>query len=344
MATVKLSEEEGLERNLAKLGIHAKFINCVCTPQEWRFNFSGGLFTDAQLKRAVQILNNYFGGYQLEKNPSGGFTITRPCEERQFIGVGNAVEPLVKMGVKGNAELEQKGYLSFGLGADGYVVRNMDEVAHILIAGTTGSGKSVLMNSLIMELLTYSTAQLLLIDPKNGAEFGIYEQDVHHRIDHIAKDTPDALRWLKIAVDTMEQRYSDMGRRGLKKYDGNKFIIVIDELADLMMTSGKEVEEHIIRIAQKGRAAGVHLIVATQDPRAQVITGLIKYNMPTKLCLATANARHSMNMIDCGKAAQLLGKGDAYIKLPDSVQLQRIQCPNISDKEIINCITHRKSN
>ncbi|MDE5562920.1 MAG: DUF87 domain-containing protein [Clostridiales bacterium] len=330
-------EGKGLEKNLHICGISAHYIDGVKTPQEFRFNFSGGNYTDSMLKLAMERIHNAFG-HNYELNPNGGFTVTRTRKERQFIGLGNACKPLDDMHIKGNQELLQKCYLSFGLGADGYIVRNMDEIVHMLIAGTTGSGKSVLLNCLIMELLCYSNAQLLLIDPKNGAEFGIYENDRHNRIEHIAKDTPDALKWLQIAVDTMERRYRDMGQSGIKKYDGKKFIIVIDELADLMMTSKTKAEDLLVRLAQKGRAAGVHLIVATQDPRAKVVTGLIKYNLPTKICLTTANVQHSINVLDSGIAAQLLGKGDAYIKLPDSVQLYRIQCPNVSDKEIIRII------
>lgn len=331
-------EGKDLERVLGQLGVGTTYINGVEAPQEFRFNFSGGWYTKTAVKQAMDILNSRYG-YNYEINTNGGFTVTRQKQNRQFITCGNTADS-IKEAVANTENGKQKCFLCFGKGADGYILTNFEECAHILIAGTTGSGKSCLLNSLIMQSLCFSNAQLILIDPKSGAEFGLYEQDVHERIEHVAKTTQDAVQWLKRAVDIMEQRYSEMSRKGLKKYDGNRIIVVIDELADLMMTSKKEVEEHIIRIAQKGRAAGVNLIIATQDPRVKVVTGLIKYNLPTKVCLKTANVQHSMNVIDCGKGAELLDKGDGLVKLPSSPDLIRVQAPFITDDEIINCLTH----
>lgn len=339
METVVTAPDEATDllNYFAKMGIKTNYIDNCVTPQEHRYIFGGGFYTDSALKRAMQLLNNA-QGYYYEKNAGGGFTVIRQRDKRQFITNGNANYELHKIVPDTTCAEYGKCYMAFGMGANGFVIRNLEQAAHVLIAGTTGSGKSCLLNSLIMQLLCFSTANLILLDPKHGAEFGLYERDIHNRICHIAKDTPDGFKWLRIAYNTMEKRYKQMD--GVTKhYDGKKLVIVIDELADLMMTD-KAIETTIIQIAQKGRAAGVHLIIATQDPRASIVTGLIKYNMPTKICLATANARHSMNMLDCGKAAQLLGKGDAYIKLPGSVELHRIQCPSISDDEIINCLTH----
>lgn len=339
MATVTLEMEgKDLERVLGQLGVGATYIDGVEAPQEFRFNFSGGWYTKTAVKQAMDILNSRYG-YNYEINTSGGFTVTRQKKNRQFVSCGDTVNS-IKEAVANDPNGKQKCYLCFGKGADGYITTNFDEAVHILIAGTTGSGKSSLLNSFIMQILCFSTANVILIDPKNGAEFGLYEQDIHDRVEHVAKDTQDAVKWLKVAVNIMEQRYSEMSRKGLKKYDGKSIIVVIDELADLMMTSKKEVEEHIIRIAQKGRAAGIHLIVATQDPRAKVVTGLIKYNLPTKVCLKTANAQHSMNIIDVGRGAELLDKGDGLVKLPSSPDLIRAQTPFITDEEIINCLTH----
>lgn len=339
MATVTMeSIGKQLESALAELGIEAPFIDAKETPQEFIFNFGGGCYTDWQLRRAMQIINNMYG-YKYDKKPAGGFIISHTKTHRQFVTCGDTVDS-IKQAIAADPNGNQKCYICFGKGSDGFIVQNMENLAHILIAGTTGSGKSCLLNSLIIQIIGFSNAHLILIDPKNGAEFGIYEQDTSNAVAHVAKDTYDAVKWLKNAVNIMEQRYTEMSGKGLKKHDGSRLIVVIDELADLMMTSKAEVEEYIIRIAQKGRAAGVHLIVATQDPRASVVTGLIKYNLPTKVCLATANARHSMNVIDNGQAAHLLGKGDALVKLPSSVELIRTQCASITDAEIISCITH----
>lgn len=340
MATVTLYDEgKGMAHALEQLGVKTELINAVETPQEYRFIFAGGWYTKTAVKRAMDYLYCRYG-YKYEINATGGFTVSRVKESREFIGCGNCADS-IKEAIAADTNGVQKCYICFGKGMNGYITTNFDEAVHILIAGSAGSGKSCLLNSLIMQTLVYSNANLILIDPKNGAEFGIYEKDVHNRIEHVAKDTQEAVKWLKTAVNIMESRYSEMSLKGLKKYDGNRIIVVIDELADLMMTSKAEVEEYIIRIAQKGRAAGVHLIVATQDPRASVVTGLIKYNLPTKVCLRTANARHSMNVIDCGKGAELLDKGDGYVLIPSSPYLQRVQCPYITDENIIRLITKR---
>lgn len=330
-------EGKDIERVLGQLGVGTTYIDGAEAPQEYRFNFSGGWYTKTAVKRAMDLLNWRYG-YTYERNTNGGFTVIRQKLNRQFISCVDT-QDTIKEAVSNTENGLQKCFLCFGKGADGFITTNFDEAVHILIAGSAGSGKSCLLNSLIMQSLCFSNAQLILIDPKNGAEFGLYEQDIHNRIAHVAKTAQDAVIWLKIAVDVMEKRYTEMSRKGLKKYDGNRLIIVIDELADLMMMSKAEVEEYIIRIAQKGRAAGVHLIVATQDPRASVVTGLIKYNLPTKVCLKTANSRHSMNVIDCGKGAELLDKGDGLVKLPSSPDLMRCQCPYITDNEIIRCLT-----
>ncbi len=342
MATVTLQEvATTLEKHFAIANITAKCTRAYFTPQEEKYDFTVTKSPSlSALNRFIKELCFYTDFIYEKRNGAGAITLSRTRDTRQFVNINNTFAA-IKDKTETDENGKQKCYLCFGKGADGYITTNFEECAHILIAGTTGSGKSCLLNSLIMQALCFSNANLIMIDPKGGAEFGLYEQDVHNRIEHVAKDAQNAVKWLKIAVDIMESRYAEMSRKGLKKYDGNRIIVIIDELADLMMMSKSEVEEHIIRIAQKGRAAGVHLIVATQDPRASVVTGLIKYNLPAKVCLKTANARHSMNVIDCGKGAELLDKGDGYVKLPSSPNLQRLQAPYVSDNEILELITKR---
>ena len=194
---------------------------------------------------------------------------------------------------------------------------------------------------MLFRSLLYSNADLILIDPKDGAEFGIYENDVHNRIKQIAKNTPDAVKALKYAFDVMQKRYAEMGQGYQKKYGGNRLIVVIDELAELMEENREEVEQYVRRIAAKGCAAGVHLIVATQVFRKSVLTDEILYSLNTKICLKTANARHSMNVMDKGDGAKLLGRGDAYIKFEDNPEFIRAQTPYVSDNEIWELITKR---
>lgn len=330
-------EGKDLQNFFLQCGVKTEYLDGVQAAQQFRFNFSGGWFSDSQLKRAMQLLKNK-GGYGYELNRNGGFTVTRPRTNRQFIGCGDC-QPSIEKAISADIDGEQKAYICFGQGQQDFITTNFDEAVHILVAGSAGSGKSCLLNSLIMQILRFSSANLVLIDPKSGAEFGIYEQDVHHRIEKVCKDTSSALEWLNICVNEMERRYKEMERKGLKKYDGKKIIIVIDELADLMMTSKAQVEEYIVRIAQKGRASGIHLIVATQVPYISVVTGLIKYNLPTKVCLKTANQRHSMNIIDCGKGAELLDKGDAFISLPNSTELFRCQTAFITRENQLRILT-----
>ncbi len=326
-------------KDFALFGIKIEPIRQYYSPQEANYEFEIiSLPSVAAFNRAVETMK-LMCDLSCEMIGAGQFRLHCPCN-RQYIGVGNC-EKYLEEAVSADENGVQKGYICFGKGNFDYIVTSMEKAAHILVAGTTGSGKSCLLNSLIMELLCFSNAQLILIDPKQGVEFGIYEQDVHKRICSVAKNVSEAVEWLSVAINEMERRYAHMKEKGLKAYDGVRLVVVIDELADLMMTSKKTVEQSIVRIAQMGRAAGVHLIVATQDPRASVVTGLIKYNLPTKVCLKTANAQHSMNIIDVGKGAELLGKGDAYIQLSTSLDLLRCQCPKISDKEILDCITRK---
>lgn len=331
------AEGQDLEKFFLQCNIKTEYIDGVQTAQQFRFNFAGGWFTKAALKRAMDLLNMK-EGYLYELNKNGGFTVTRPRQNRQFIGCGDC-QPSIEKALSADIDGEQKAYICFGQGTQDFITTNFDECAHILIAGTTGSGKSVLLNSLIMQILCFSSANLVLIDPKSGAEFGIYEQDVHHRIEKVCKDTSSALEWLNICVNEMERRYKEMERKGLKKYDGKKIIIVIDELADLMYASKHEVEEYIARISAKGRACGIHLVVATQSPYVSIITGAIKNCLPTRVCLKCANKTQSMLIIDYGEGAQLLGKGDGYVRLATDSDLYRVQSPFITKENQLRILT-----
>lgn len=344
MATVKLSEEEGLERNLAICGVQATCVDFIEAPQMFRFNFIVKRpYTTAQIKRAVEKLHNCFKEYEYDDNKYGGFSIIRKFDNPTTVKCADCSDS-IKEAIAADSNGKQKSYISFGKSVyGGYVVSNMEECAHILVAGGTGGGKSCLMNSLIMQLLCYSNADVILLDPKGGAEFGLYEKDVHGRVMRVARTAQDSIAWIKTAIQIMEQRYAEMNRRGIKKYDDNRIVVVIDEINKLMLNCKSEFEPLVTEIAERGRAAGVHLIIATQNPCVQVITGNIKYNLLTKVCLKTDNARHSMNIIDNGRGANLNGKGDALVSIYGG-ELQRVQCPIVYDHEIERIITHRKSN
>ena len=220
---------------------------------------------------------------------------------------------------------------------------------HLIIAGATGSGKSVCTNSIIMSILFHATPEqvrLILIDPKI-VEFRVYE-DIPHLLIPVVTDPKKAAGALNWAVQEMEHRYqtfADNGVRDLADYnkkiqsqpDGQtlpQIVIAIDELADLMMTASKEVEDAICRLAQKARAAGMHLIIATQRPTTDIITGLIKANIPSRIALSVMSQVDSRTILDTGGAEKLLGHGD-MLYLPNGMPKPiRVQGCFVSTEEI----------
>lgn len=218
---------------------------------------------------------------------------------------------------------------------------DLSTAPHLLIAGTTGSGKSVLLNGILSSLLfNYSPndLQLLLIDPKQ-VEMVKY-RGIPHLVKDVITDIDEAEKVLSIACRVMDDRYKELSRQGLKSIVGTQYpriAIVIDELSDLMMKSGgegSELERSIIRIAQLGRAAGIHLIIATQRPTKQVLTGMIRANITCKIALQVSSIRESVVILDHKGAEALTGKGDALIKLPTQVEEVRFQSVYTSDNDI----------
>ena len=224
------------------------------------------------------------------------------------------------------------------------MVLSVADMPHILIAGATGSGKSVLLNSMIISMLyscTPTMMQFVMIDPKK-VELSKYE-GLPHLSCPIIKSHTDAVQALENVCAEMDSRYNRMAAQGYKKaieMGLPSLVVVIDELADLMLTSKYECEQSIIRIAQLGRAAGIHLIIATQRPTVNVITGLIKSNIPCKIALQTSSIRDSITILDHKGAECLTGKGDALLKLPDRVEEIRFQSAYISDTDIENVVNY----
>ena len=245
-----------------------------------------------------------------------------------------------------------KSRTSFAVGKDiggSCIVGNIAKMPHMLIAGTTGSGKSVCMNSIIISLLYKAgpeDVKLIMVDPKM-VELGIYN-GIPHLLIPVVTEPKKAAGSLQWAVTEMLRRYklmSDQGVRDLESYNsivmaeegGQKLpqvVIIIDELADLMLVAAKEVEDSICRIAQMGRAAGMHLIIATQRPSADVITGLMKANIPSRIAFSVASAMESRIILDTQGAEKLVGKGDMLFAPIGIGKPLRVQGCFVTDSEV----------
>lgn len=276
-----------------------------------------------------------------------GFEIANKC--RKDVSISNVI--------KSSSYVNFSGYLPLILGEDtigNKIVVDLVKMPHLLIAGSTGSGKSVALSTMIISLLCKRSPQelkLILIDPKR-LEFAPYA-DISHLLFPIVtvpKYSITVLRWL---VQEMENRYETMAQAGVKNiFEYNKYceknylsklpfiVIIIDELADLMMVAGKEVEDLITRISQMARASGIHMIIATQRPSVDVITGLIKVNFPSRISFKVTSKFDSRTILDCTGADKLLGKGDMLFLDSQTATLRRIHGAYVSDNDINKVVSH----
>lgn len=263
--------------------------------------------------------------------------------------------------VESNDFSDAKSKITFTVGKDlsgQIVLADIAKMPHLLIAGSTGSGKSVCINSIIMSILYKAhpdDVKLILIDPK-VVELSVYN-GIPHLLWKVVTDPKQASAALHWGVSEMEDRYkkfADAGVRDLKGYNEYvmshddlkkmpQIVIIVDELADLMMVAGKEVEESICRLAQLARAAGIHLIIATQRPSVDVITGLIKANMPSRIAFAVSSGVDSRTILDSNGAEKLLGKGDMLF-FPQGVNKpSRVQGCFVSDNEVHDVVDFIKN-
>ncbi len=280
--------------------------------------------------------------------------IEAPIPGKAAIGIEipnkNAATVLLREVIESKEFASERSPIAFALGKDiaGKIVcANLEKMPHLLIAGATGSGKSVCMNDIILSMVYKASPaelRLVLIDPK-VVEMRMYAPMPHLMLP-VVTDPKKAAGALKWAVMEMEQRYQKMAKlnaRDLARYNSlvegeseklPKLVIVIDELADLMMVAAKDVEDSICRIAQLGRAAGVHLLVATQRPSTDVITGLIKANIPSRIAFAVSSGVDSRVIMDESGAEKLLGKGDMLFHANGASKPIRAQAAFVSDEEV----------
>ena len=237
--------------------------------------------------------------------------------------------------------------IALGAGVSGTaVVADLAEMPHLLIAGATGAGKSVCLNSIITCLLmNYSPQQLrlVLVDPKR-VELSAFADIPHLAFSHIVVDMDKVVGTLQAVIHEMESRYRAFAKLGVRNIEGYNernesrhlpyWVVVIDELADLMLAAPYQVEHQLVRIAQLARATGIHLIVATQRPSVDVVTGLIKANFPTRIAFAVASHVDSRTVLDGGGAEKLLGRGDMLYQPKDQQKPTRLQGVFVSDDEI----------
>ena len=251
--------------------------------------------------------------------------------------------------------LHRKGGLTLGLGqgsGGNPIVADLRRLPHLLIAGATGSGKSVCMNTLILSLACKESPEkvrMLLIDPKR-VELTPYN-GLPHLMAPVVVDPEESVRALKGVIGEMNRRYRRMEELGVRNIEGYHnhpqalepmpyLVIAVDELADLMMTSSHEVEQTLTRLAQLGRATGIHLIVATQRPSVNVVTGLIKANIPSRISFAVVSQVDSRTILDAAGAEKLLGRGDMLFLSGDTPKPQRVQGAFVSDKETETFMEH----
>jgi S-DNA-T family DNA segregation ATPase FtsK/SpoIIIE len=301
---------------------------------------------------------------RIDRIPGKAFVgIEVPNHKRETIQIREVIES------KKFKESDSKLTFALGKTIDGLnYVSDLAKMPHLLIAGATGAGKSVGVNSLIVSILYKAKpdeVKFIMVDPKR-LELGLYA-DIPHLATPIITDPKRAAISLRWAVTEMERRYKDLAGYGVRNIDGYNLeakrrnsleqwddsgephkilpyiVIIIDELADLMMVSGKEVEEAITRLAQMARAVGIHLVLATQRPSVDVITGLIKANFPARISFRVSSKVDSRTIIDGNGAEGLLGKGDMLFLPPASSQVIRVHGAFVDEKEIGRIVDHIKS-
>ena len=314
---------------------------------------------------SVKKVPNHADDIAMRLESENGVRIEAPIPGKNLVGieVPNKVKTMV--GLRDILESEsfrknKSGALTFALGKNLVGEAYTDNLAkgpHYLVAGATGMGKSVCLNSMIISLIMkYSPEELrlILIDPKQ-VEFTIYNHLPHLMIDEIITNAQKAIATLQWAVDEMENRYSTFREnevRDIDEYNETiasetvakipKLVIIVDEVADLMQYNKRDLEAKIMSLSAKARAAGIHLVLATQRPSVDVITGVIKANLPSRIAFRVSNSMDSITILSEGGAEKLLGNGDMLYKNAQMPKCERIQGSFISMPEVKSVVTYIK--
>ena len=365
-----------LEVKLADFGITAEVASAQSGPVITRFELT--LLPGTKASRITSLEKDLARALSV---PSVRVVEIIPGKSTVGIEVPNEMrETVLLREILGSEAYEaEKSPLTLGLGKDiagGPVLANLERMPHLLVAGTTGSGKSVAVHAMLMSMLFKASPQavrLILIDPKM-LELNVYD-GISHLLAPVVTDMQHAAKALNWAVAEMERRYRLMSTLGVRNMGGYNrlvkqaeregttlsnpleeqetappletmpyIVIVIDEFADMMAITGKKVEELIARLAQKARAAGIHLLLATQRPSVDVITGSIKANIPARIAFQVSSKVDSRTILDQGGAEQLLGQGDMLYMAPGSSTAERIHGAFVSDGEVRKVTDFLKKN
>ncbi len=346
------ANQQRLQDALQSFGVSARIVNVIRGPAVTRY--------ELELDQGVKLnkITNLSGDIALALGASAVRVAPIP-DKISTVGIevpNRQVSPVCIRDVLGSRIFtDSPSKVSFAVGKDisgQPIVGNIARLPHMLIAGTTGSGKSVCTNSLIISLLYKATPEevrLIMVDPKM-VELSVYNGIPHLLIPVVTdpKKAAGALQWAVSEMMKRYQKFSEVGAKDLASYNNHaaqgedlepmpQIVVVIDELADLMLVAAKEVEESICRVAQMGRASGIHLVIATQSPRADVITGLMKANIPSRIAFAVASSLESRIILDTTGAEKLVGKGD-MLYAPLGQDKLRVQGCFITEEEVANVV------
>lgn len=346
-----------LEETLLSFGVDAKVINITHGPAITRYELT--LATGIKVSKILNLNNDI-----MLAMATTSVRIEAPIPGKSAIGIeipNSSISAVHLRSLLEASDFKNSSPLTVPLGRDipgKPIMCNLASMPHLLIAGSTGSGKSVCLNAILISLLCKCTPdmmRMILIDPK-VVELSVYN-GIPHLIMPVVTDAKKAAGTLRWAVDEMNRRYKLFAESGVRdisgyneylKFNGEQtiplIVIVIDELSDLMIVAAKEVEDHISRLAAMARAAGLHLIVATQRPSTDVITGVIKANIPSRIAFAVSSGIDSRIILDGNGAEDLLGKGDMLYSPLSAPKPIRCQGAFVSDKEVEKIVGYLKQN